>query len=70
MNKGIHFATGKWINFMNSGDTFYNNTVIEDLLNIADHDSDIIYGNTNLLLSIGEYIQKGGIISKDNYMPF
>ena len=70
MNKGIHLATGKWINFMNSGDTFYNNTVIEDLLNIADHDSDIIYGNTNLLLSIGEYIQKGKIINKDNYMPF
>ena len=70
MNKGIKLASGEWINFMNCGDTFYCNTVIEDLFKKANFDSDIIYGNTNLLLLTGEYIQKGEIATDKEYMPF
>ena len=70
MNKGINKATGEWINFMNSGDTFFCNTTIEDIFKRADIKSDIIYGNTNLQLSIGEYIQKGEIVTDNKYMPF
>lgn len=70
MNKGIHIAKGKWINFMNSGDTFYNNNVIEKVIDEANWSSDIIYGNTNLLLSCGETIIKPQNISSKNYMPF
>lgn len=46
MNKGISAATGDWINFMNAGDSFYDNSVLEkvftqnDLKNIG-----ILYGN-------------------------
>lgn len=29
MNKAIDIATGMWIIFMNAGDTFFNETVIE-----------------------------------------
>lgn len=48
MNKGINLATGDWINFMNAGDTFHTNHVINDIFgNNSDH-SDIIYGNTLL----------------------
>lgn len=31
MNKGVEHATGEWVNFMNSGDTFANKHVIEEL---------------------------------------
>lgn len=46
MNKGIAVATGEWINFMNAGDSFYDNSILEkfflqnDLKNVG-----ILYGN-------------------------
>lgn len=46
MNKGIGFATGEWINFMNAGDEFFNFNVckfISDELLISKHD--VIYGD-------------------------
>lgn len=43
MNKGIDLATGEWINFMNAGDQFFD----EDILNkISSHlVADLVYGN-------------------------
>jgi len=43
MNKGLEKCTGDWVNFMNSGDAFNNNSVLSD---ITYDDSALIYGNT------------------------
>lgn len=44
MNKGIRVATGEWINFMNSGDTFVNSNVLDNLM-VFHKDELILYGN-------------------------
>jgi glycosyltransferase involved in cell wall biosynthesis len=44
MNKGIDLAMGEWINFMNSGDKFFNEDTITDIIKIFDN-HDIIYGD-------------------------
>ena len=43
MNKGIKQATGNYLNFMNSGDTFHTQTVLEDIANM-NFDEAIITG--------------------------
>ncbi|MEX0986969.1 MAG: glycosyltransferase family 2 protein [Bacteroidales bacterium] len=43
MNKGIEMASGEWIIFMNSNDTFHNNAVISGFISRAG-DADIVYG--------------------------
>ncbi|MEL1255515.1 glycosyltransferase family 2 protein [Flavobacterium sp. DGU38] len=45
MNKGIKAATGDFIIFMNSGDTFYENTVLEKVNPLLIDDFDIYYGD-------------------------
>lgn len=47
MNKGIKYAKGEWIIFMNSGDYFANKNVLEHVFyNKIKADTKIIYGNT------------------------
>jgi glycosyltransferase involved in cell wall biosynthesis len=50
-NKGIEKTLGKYLLFLNSGDTFYSNTVIEKFYNHIKEIQEpaIIYGNTNLV---------------------
>jgi len=49
MNKGIKYATGEWIIFMNAGDKFYDCSVINDIFNYNNlnkiNNADLIYGN-------------------------
>jgi glycosyltransferase involved in cell wall biosynthesis len=51
MNKAIDLSTGKWINFMNSGDKFYNETVLESIFNSSREYKDVIYGNVMYTIS-------------------
>lgn len=44
MNKGIDKAKGEYLNFMNSGDCFYEKDTLEKVLNHGLH-ADIVYGD-------------------------
>lgn len=48
MNKGIAKATGEYLYFLNSGDTFYNSSVLEEINQLINQQqADIIFGNVN-----------------------
>ncbi|MBC7524967.1 MAG: glycosyltransferase [Flavobacterium sp.] len=47
MNKGIKASKGEFLIFMNSGDTFYSNTVLENINSKLNDHYDIVYGNAN-----------------------
>ncbi len=44
MNKGVAMATGDFINFMNAGDTFYDDDVLERFIPQIKPDTTIAYG--------------------------
>lgn len=44
MNKGIEHATGEWINFMNAGDSFYDENIFDKVFNSVDKDTIVVYG--------------------------
>ena len=44
MNKGIKVATGDWLNFMNAGDCFANNNVLNEMDFTINKNVDILYG--------------------------
>lgn len=46
MNKAIHIAHGKYINFMNAGDYFVNSNVLSNIaLNLGDETPSVFFGN-------------------------
>lgn len=45
MNKGIRLAKGEFLIFMNGGDCFYNNSVLEDVSSSLTSEFDIYYGD-------------------------
>ena len=49
MNKGIDLAKGEWINFMNAGDKFYKNDIIERIFFGKNYDVDFIYGDCEIV---------------------
>lgn len=48
MNKGIKYASKDWIYFLNSGDIFFNDKIIENITNILRQykDFDVVVGNS------------------------
>jgi len=45
MNKGINLSEGKYLQFLNSGDTLVNNSVVENVINYIDSETEIAVGN-------------------------
>ena len=73
MNKGIKYSNGKWIIFMNSGDTFYNKDVLKKLSKVILNFKDIkiIFGNTIIDNGYINYRVCGNYFRKDTIlMPF
>lgn len=63
MNKAIALAKGDYINFMNAGDCFVNNTVLEDVsAGIEAKRSDVVFGN--------EVVKLDGIYYEVEATPF
>jgi len=55
MNKGIAKSSGEYLFFLNGGDTFYNDNVLETLIEKLDSKYHIIYGNLNCINQNIEY---------------
>jgi glycosyltransferase involved in cell wall biosynthesis len=45
MNKGVKYANGEFVNFMNAGDVFFDNTVCSRIFS-NEITADLIYGDT------------------------
>lgn len=60
MNKGIALSNGQWINFMNVGDTFYDNSILENIFENTFEKIDIIYGDHKVVYPHTTKIAKAG----------
>lgn len=56
MNKSLDIITGDYVIFMNAGDTFYDQHVIEDI--VESMFADIVYGDVCRVMNGSEKIQK------------
>jgi glycosyltransferase involved in cell wall biosynthesis len=64
MNKGVNLSSGKWINFMNAGDSFYSTEILmEIVLNNYFKNVDVLYGNHKVIYSNKTRIAKAGNIN-------
>lgn len=49
MNKGLDLATGDFVLFMNAGDEFRNNKVLEQIFSKYDAETDVLYGEVMMV---------------------
>lgn len=58
MNKGLRLARGTYLCFMNAGDTFHApDTLMQLFSSLGNQKPDILYGETNLVNSEGEFLK-------------
>ena len=61
MNKGIDAVTGDWINFMNAGDGFYTDNVLNKIFSQNElKNIDVVYGDHNVIYPHKTRIAKAG----------
>ncbi len=56
MNKGLGMASGEYVMFLNAGDIFYNENVLDKIFNAGDLPADIYYGETIIMDEKGKDI--------------
>jgi glycosyltransferase involved in cell wall biosynthesis len=56
MNKGIKMANGEYLLFLNSGDTFINQHILNDISPLLD-DTDLIYGDIQYIDESKKWVQ-------------
>lgn len=56
MNKGLKFASGEYVCFLNAGDTFYSHSTLEEVFGKPHTSPDIIYGETMIVDDNGNEI--------------
>ena len=71
MNKGVRLCHGEYVLFLNGGDSFYDEHVIDELEHtIALYPADAIYGRTMMLFYEGRGIYNENEEHGDPIMPF
>jgi glycosyltransferase involved in cell wall biosynthesis len=72
MNKGIKYATGEWICFMNSGDKFYDKNVIEHIFNKSySYLINVIYGDVFVITKNECFIKRAEqLVTIKKRLPF
>lgn len=58
MNKGIDLAKGKYLIFLNAGDTFHSADTLRRIAGLTASEPGIIYGQTDIVDSDGRYLSK------------
>ena len=68
MNKGLAMSHGAWINFMNSGDAYHSNTVLEDMkFDKVEREDTVLYADASVKYWDGVYIEKPKPFLKTNF---
>ncbi|MCB0207751.1 MAG: glycosyltransferase [Anaerolineae bacterium] len=50
MNKGASLASGDWIIYMNSGDTFFSENTLSEVVSYLNDQADIVYGGVEAII--------------------
>ena len=66
MNKGIDLATGDWQNFLNAGDSFVYNNVLEKIFTTNLENITLVYGDIIAIRENGQKLNVNAIELKDD----
>ena len=64
MNKGVRCSEGEWINFMNSGDVFFDENVVANVFEKVESSStDLVYGDVEVDYGEFKKVRSAGVVA-------